>query len=58
MRKAHGAVAYWSTPKPRTARKALWNAAHQVPPSKTRVLAGKASGGAAYWTYTKGAHRA
>ena len=28
------------------------NAAHQVPqPTKTQVLAGKASGGAAYWTY-------
>ena len=31
---------------------APWNAAREVPQlTKTQVLAGKASGGAAYWTY-------
>ena len=46
--KAYGAVAYWTTPKVRTAREVPRNAAHQVPPFKTQVLMRKAPGGDAY----------
>ncbi len=34
------------------------NAADEVPPFQKRVLTRKAPGGDAYWTYTRGAHRA
>ena len=34
------------------------NPQNQAPPTKTRVLMRKARGANAYWTYTKGAHRA
>ena len=32
--------------------------ADEIPPVITRVLTRKVPGGDAYWTYTKGAHRA
>ena len=51
-RKAHGADVRGAGLWPTGVHEAPWNAAREVPQlTKMQVLAGKASGGAAYWTY-------
>ena len=48
----------WRTVSPSPFLYLSLNPQNQAPPTKTRVLMRKARGANAYWTYTKGAHRA